>query len=61
MKLKTLSDLKITDEWECSNCDSMNDGENPYCRHCDREAYEREELKQEIKEEILEDLRNDKT
>ncbi len=55
--LSDLKNLEIPNEWECSNCDMMNDGDNPFCSHCDNEAHEREELKKEIKEEILEDLK----
>jgi len=58
-KLKTLKDIEIDDinEWECSNCDYMNVGDNPYCYSCDRENYDREELKKEIKEEVVEELK----
>ena len=58
-KLKTLKDIEIDDinEWECSNCDYMNVGDNPYCYSCDRENYDREELKKEIKKEVVEELK----
>ena len=60
--LKDLANIKDENEWECSNCDMMNYGNNPYCRDCESEESdkweEREELKKEIKEEILEELKN---
>jgi len=58
-ELRTLKDLEIDDinEWECSNCDYMNVGDNPYCYYCDRENYDKEELKKEIKEELKEELK----
>jgi len=58
-KLKTLKDLNIEEnpDWECSNCGMLNSSDNQFCRDCDRENYEREELKKEIKEEIKEELK----
>ena len=59
-KLKTLKDLEIGDnpDWECSNCGMLNSSDNPYCRDCDKENYEREELEKEKMSELktLEDI-----
>jgi len=58
-ELKTLKDLHVGEnpDWECSNCGMLNSSDNCFCRDCDNENYEREELKKEIKEELKEELK----
>ena len=60
-KLKTLKDIYKNNssecpDWECSNCGMLNSSDNCFCRDCDNENYEREELKKEIKEELKEEI-----